>query len=87
MDIPPLLEAALLGLINAMGSPSWRQIASHLSAIRVPREIDMMEALKALHARGFLEREVEEGSSTDRWKLTPEGLKRAMDIALSERHG
>lgn len=74
MNVPIELELALLRIVRRLGAPSWHQIASHLSNVRVPRVPDMMDALKRMAAAGLLERETTSGTSADSWTLTADGV-------------
>jgi DNA-binding PadR family transcriptional regulator len=74
------LELVLLELVaKGEGNWSWYEIASSLSRLDVPRETDMMVALKDLVGKGLLQRYVESGSPRDRWELTPAGTKILME--------
>lgn len=81
VKIPSELELALLEALER-GGRSWRAIASRLSGMEVPRAPDMMVALKALQAKGYLGCRTEPGSPKDTWSLTEDGRERLALLRL-----
>lgn len=70
------LESVLIQLVaKGGGNWSWYEIGQALSRRDVPRETDMMVALKKLAVDGLLKRYVEPGNPRDRWEITPAGQK------------
>jgi hypothetical protein len=67
------LEMTLLRIVASRDGMTWHEIARAHSASDAPRRPDMMVTLKDLASRGFLEREIFEGSPNDRWTITELG--------------
>ena len=85
IQAPPVLEKALLDIVSVgNGSHTLHSIGVELSNRSVPRQPDMLKALKELAERGLLVRTMVPGTSGDAWCITEAGRHRLVALATGE---